>query len=761
MPTTNHTVTVTLNGTDRTSLLLKSSLYIRSSVGNDADTAQFTLRSDTYTPNGWHTVAIAINGVAVFGGYIVSKAAKGVGDDANKEAHWAVTCQDWSILLDQTNVDYGYVNYSDASILSDLFSRYLSADGFDAATNVSTVASGLDIYFERVTLRAALNQLAEVVGADWHIAPDKSLYWYATNSPADAAFNIDTVSPNNTTTFDVLRDSVEVSTDEAQIINRATVIGGDRVLPGTTDVFAANGTASKWLLTNKPNSIEYVTYLIGGTAYYARSSDIGIAPGDSLRFEGGEHDVVVNLENRYIYIKNSAGSVPAASTGVVVSYYPAETIAGSAESTRSQGEYGRIFDYTVYDETLTTEALTTDYAQRIIDEYEFGRESISFSVTEHGLLPGRLITINMPALTVEPTTSDLLETEARDNLLQEDGDLFLLESDGSARKFLIQEVEILPTHSATAGQYMMIARVRCGKYVPSIFDTLKQVTGTTAAPGVLPPKRTPGKLSNVSNDLGEIRAGRAVLTDGGTAAFNWSGYAAHTGVVVGLEDSSGNGQGAMYVLESGTVKAKIGRINGLGSVGTVAPSGWGIWTTNGYFIGTVVGSYINGGTISAAGGSITLNPSRLTYTIGSAFSYGTPTLTQWQNTTGGTVAQQAAITDGGTVDFYTVVGTAGQSVSRQWYRSYGTVGGASGDYGEMTIQNNVWGFVMVRNSIQIASPLVLGAGSVVAGGSVIPSTTGAYSVGDSSRAWESLWLQAPNGTKYKVTVSNAGALVVT
>lgn len=760
MPTTNHAITVTLNGTDRTSLLLKDSLYIRSSVSNDGDTAQFALRGSSYVPNGWHTVGIAINGTTVFGGYIVTKQAKGVGDGVNKEARWAVTCSDWSILLDQTIVNYGYAESNDDDIISDLFTRYLSADGFDVSSHVANVDSAT-IYFENVTMRAALHQLADLCGADWHIAPDKSLYWYATNSPANAAFDIDTVSPNGSTTFDVLRDSVDVSTDETQIINQVSVIGGDLLLPGTAEVFGANGVRSRFALSQKPLSIDYVTYSIGGTSYYKRSQDIGIAPGDMLRYEGGEFDVVANLENRIITIRNDAGSVPAISTGVVVRYYPTEAAGTVLNSTASQGEYGRTFAYTVYDEKLSTAELAADYGRRLLDEYAFGRETIAFSVTEHGLLPGRLITLNLPVLDVEPTTTDRLETEARDNLLQEDDDFLLLESSGTARTFLIQEVEIYPVHTGNAGEYMMIARVRAGKYIPTIFDTLKSINGTSAAPGLTPAKRQVGKLSNIANDLGEVVAGRGVFTDGGTASFDWSNYGAHTGVVLGLEDNSGNGQGAMYVLDGGTVRAKIGRINGLGSVGTVAPNGWGIWTSNGYFTGTITGAYVTGGTVEGAGGSIALTPSRLTFIVGSAFSYGTPTLQQWQGTAGGTVAQVAAVTSGGTVDYYTVVGTSGQSASRQWYRSYGTVGGASGDYGEMTIQNNVWAYSMVRNSINIGAQLQVGAGSVVAGGSVYPATTGIYSLGGSANAWDALWLQAPNGTKYKVTVSNAGALVVT
>lgn len=614
MPVTNHTVTVTIGGVDRTSLLIRDSLYIRSSVGNDGDTAQFIVSDDgTYTPNGWYEVTIAIDGTDVFGGYIVSKTAKDVGVSTDKIAHWAVTCRDWSVLFDQVIVNDGYTDTDDNTIIAGLFTDYLSSEGFDDATNVTNVKDDLDIYFDNVTFREALDQLAAVCGTDWHVAPDKSLYWYATGSPADAAFNIDTVSPNDSTTFDVLANSVEFVNDESTIINQATVVGGERLMNKTTDTFVTTSGKEYYSLSAKLNTVDLVQYTIGGTVHYAHSEDVGFEPGDKLRFAGGNYDVLVNLENRYITIKNEAGSTPDVGGTVSVAYYPSETVTSTASSTSSQGEYGRTFSYTAHDDTLTSPALATDYAQRIIDEYEFGRENIAFSVTHHGLLPGRLIELNIPALSVQTTTSGRLETEALDALLLENGDELLLESAGSARKFLIQEVEIYPVVTQQ-NEFLIIARVRCGKYIPSLFDTLKQASGTSAAPGILPARARVGRLSTLAADLGEVVAGRAVFTDGGTAPFSWSDYADHTGAVIGLEGDGANAYGALYILQDGTVRAKVGRLDGLGSVGTVTPSGWGIWTDNGFFTGALnaTSGQIGGWTIAdnaiiGNGGTISTN----------------------------------------------------------------------------------------------------------------------------------------------------------
>jgi hypothetical protein len=910
MPVTDHTVTLTANGTDQTALLLRDSVYVRTSISNNGDVARFIMRdAGTYTPGGWHEILITVSGVRVFGGYIVNRVAKDVGIGSSKAAHWDVTCRDWTSVFEQTVINYGYSDTDDTAIISDLFSRYLSAEGFDAATNVTNVKDDIDIYFENITFKEALEQLASVCGADWHVSPDKSLYWYATDTPADAIYNIDTVTPNDTGTFNVLADTVDVAVDETGIINRATVVGGERLLPVVTDNFSVDGSKTFYALTQKPNTINYISYIIGGTVYYARSEDVGIEPADSLRYNGGNYDVLVNLENRYITVRNQAGTYPDTSTGIVANYYPSETVTTTVESTASQGEYGRVFAHTIYDENLTSNALATDYAQRIIDEYESGRTTVTFSLKRHGLLPGRLITLNIPVLEIEPTTTDRLETEQRYNLLQESGDWLLLERHGSVWKFLIQEVEYFPSVTQT-NQFMIVSRVRVGKYVPSLFDTLKR--SVQASTGRLPAKRTPGRLSTIAADIGEVRAGRAVFTDGGTAAFDWSDYADHTGLIVGLEGVGSDVQGAMYILQDGTVKAKVGNIAGLGSVGTVTPSGWGIWTDNGFFTGalnatsgqiggwtiaanavyanggtvstrvppvnssnpgvymstagifgygtlgltfsipadpalrpvfssgtiletvyevtnaavirtgtinprvqvdnsgifaynsggtalftvdaatgrmtasdgtfsgsvtasqisggtvtggqisggTVTGALVTGGTLTAFGGSVSISDTlgvNLICAAGTS-NFDDQRFIRWRNQTSDAVAAQiGAASTVNANEMYLFSGTAGTINSSLYMRAYGTIDGTAGDYSTWGVRNDIVFLDMVRSGIQVTNPIIIGAGSVVTGGSVYPRSSNVYSLGGTANAWTALYLH--DGTdEWRVTINTSGVL---
>lgn len=635
MPTINHAITVTINGVDRTSKLLKDSLYIRTSIANKGDTASFAIRNDdnSYIPLDWDEVIVTINGTAVFGGYIINRKAFGVGAGSNKAAHWNVECKDWSILFDQTIVYYGYADKEDTYIVDDLFDRYLPDEGFDTFSELTTVDNDVDVFFENITFREALNTLAAAAKANWHVAPDKTVYWYSPTAPGNATFNIDVVSPNNTTSFDVLADSLQYAVDASTIVNRVRIIGGEEDGTKVSNVYDADGTQSRFgPLSYKPGSIWRISYSIddgggGDLTRYVYPSSIGYEPEDSLVVDGGDYNVLVNLDERYIIITEDSGVVPKAATSVGIVYYALQQVDVTVNDETSQTQYGRVLEKVIYDESLNTSS-ATNYAENILDEYAYGRETIRFEVTEHGLLPGRLITVNAPVLGASSTYNDALALEnGQDVLLLEDGtSRLMLESYGEPRKYLIQDVS-LRTVVTGNNQFMVVASVSCGKYVPTLLDSLSQIQQFSAGTNKLPARRSAGSLDRISNNLGEIVAGRATFTDGGTAPFSWEAYNDHTGVVIGLEDTDIDPYGAMYILDDGEVKAKVGRMDGLGTVGGVTPTGWGIWTENGYFSGVIAASQMIGGTIATTTMPINSSNPGVYMTSAGLYAYGTLGLT--------------------------------------------------------------------------------------------------------------------------------------
>lgn len=630
MPTINHTITVTINGIDRSSLLLRDSLYVKTAIGNKGDVASFVIRdeSDSFTPADWDEVVIDVDGSDIFGGYITSRSAAGVGPGSNKVAHWNIECRSWDALLDSVIVARSYVDIADTDILYDLFDTYLQVEGFDVTTDIVSVDEDVDITFENVTMRKVLDLLAETVGAKWHIGPNKSLYWYAPSEPDDAAFDIDVVAPDEINTYDVLAGSLSVSTDAGVIINRARIFGGEELTDKVTDTFAADGATDTFgPFTYKPGTVWKVTFTMAGVLHTNFADRIGYEPEDSLSIDGGDFNTLINLEQRYVKIQKTDGSVPDNGTNVTVIYYKLEPVEVTVNDVTSQDFYGRVFEQAFYDEQLTSRVLATAYGERVLDEYAFGRETIQFSVTEHGLLPGRLLTVNAPVLTLDPTYNDALALENyNDVLLLEDGSRLMLENYGESRKYLIQNVTIR-TAVTGSDEFMVIATVSAGKYIPTIIDSLATATAISGGIGRLPAKRTVGSLDRVSNNLGEVVAGRAAFTDGGTAPFAWDAYNDHTGAVIGLEEDGSNAYGVVYILDDGEIMAKLGHLDGLPAVSGGTPTGWGLYTQNGYFSGVITASEMIGGTIATTAMPINSSNPGVYMTSAGIFGYGTLGLT--------------------------------------------------------------------------------------------------------------------------------------
>ena len=650
MPVTNHTVTVTLNGADRTTLLRSDSLYIRHSITNDSAVADFILNgSGAYTPIGWHSVSIAIDGTTVFGGYITKRDATPIGVGSTRQINWNIQCSDWSILLDSVTLSSQYTQTSDADIITNLFSEYMSDDGFDVSTNVQVVSSDIDIAFDRKTLRAALDQMAALVNAQWYIGPDKKLTWAAKDDLPAALYNIDVDTPNNTTTFDVAGDSFAYNVDETSVINRVTVFGGDDVSSERQDdTFASDGQKTYGAFSRKVSTMWSVRYVIGGVQQTIYTNNIGYEPGDSLVSDGGDYYALVNLDNRTVTVEGTSGQAPDSSTYIVASYYYSTPVDVIVNNTTSQTHYGRVFNREIHNDSLTNITAATAYAQSILDRYAVPRESISFVTYKHGLFPGTLVTVNADAFAVS-------------------GD------------YVIQEVEIHPVISKQ-GEFLMSAKVSCGDRQNTIIDVIKQASvavTSSGANGSVVESRI-GRLSSLTSNMGEIVSGRALFTDGGTAAFSWANYRGHTGVVVGLEDINGFTYGAEYILEGGTVRAKMGRMTGMPSIGTITPTGWGLWTTNGFFTGiiaagTVDGAQVRGGTVTGSlitGGSITGGT-----ITGAVISGGTINATVG-NIGGFVVAANQMYSNGGTIATGSVVNSSNPGVymGTAGLFGYGTIG---------------------------------------------------------------------------------------
>lgn len=601
-------VVVTIDGSDRTSLLLADSLEINNMMAA-ASTASFTVDAGAYTPTAWDEVSIAINGTTAFGGFVVGRTVEGIGPGSSKIARWQVQCSDYTALFDKVLISaaaFGAVTpVSDRSIVQSLFDTYLLADAFDTSSYVNECAYAVAIGFDNMTLRAALDKLAEQVKAKWFVDCQKRVWWFSQYSPPNSAIEIDTVTPDGSTRFDPL-PTLQRELDDTTIVNRLRVYGGYVQGGQASQLFTADSTGRQTTfgpLTYRPHSAIIVVVVVGGVTTRSFTGDqIGYVPEHVLYTDGSatnQREVLINRDQLTVQVAPS-GSYVGAGASVIVAYYKAQAISATVNDAVSQAAYGRVLEHQVYKPEIVTTADAAAYGLTWLTKYGASQEHVTFEVDVFGLQPGTMLQVNAPTLGV--TVPDLgILLQNGDDLLAQNSAYFAQEINGVVGRYVIQSVryQAIPT----PGGVQIRASVEAGEYEHTLLDMLQGVIASQAVPSTT----IANQLSDVSAHMGEVVAGRAVLTDGGTAAFSWTNYNAHTGVVVGLQPDNTLPQGNVIVLQGGTVRAKLGYMVGMGSVGTVTPTGWGLWTQNGYFQGQVAASTISGGTISGgviSGGTV-------------------------------------------------------------------------------------------------------------------------------------------------------------
>ncbi len=305
---------------------------------------------------------------------------------------------------------------------------------------------------------------------------------------------------------------------------------------GVDSVFGPLTATTLWL-------VQY-TVEPGGTPtnVSAYASQIGIEPDDQLLADGGTFTVLANMENRTVKITDVGGLKPKAGTNVTVKYYYSTPIEITRNDAASQSAFGRVFETSIYDENLSSRAEARAYADKILEEYAYGRETISFDVARAGLLPGRLIT-------VENTTLGLSDD------------------------YLITEVQFTAV-MVRQDQFMVVCSVQAGKATQTLIESL--LPFYSAGAGRIPNPSEPNRISKIAADLGDIVAGRAVFTDGGTARFDWgTPKSAAWAWSLGLEDRDNNAYGAVYIYEGGDTCQTGAHDGAAGHRLMVTPTGWG------------------------------------------------------------------------------------------------------------------------------------------------------------------------------------------
>lgn len=259
-------LTVTIGGVSWTSIT-QSSLVIQQVIGKTVPTMQATL----YDKGAAKTAPAELDevivtrsdtGAKIFGGLL----AIPVGYTEGNSRYWDIQAQGYSVLLDRTvfYMSYGtsipglsHQGYSDKDVLADLFNnRVVGQNGTLGAASEINVGTYVQVgspqltplNFIYSTAREVIELLANYVGYDYYVDPNKELHYYLTESVTPSWALSSTPGETLGGLTAVGYRNIRWKRDASRIINNYVVFGSTATSNLQTTIVAGNGSSVKFSL---------------------------------------------------------------------------------------------------------------------------------------------------------------------------------------------------------------------------------------------------------------------------------------------------------------------------------------------------------------------------------------------------------------------------------------------------------------------------------------------------------------------------------
>lgn len=246
------TIRLTVGGEDRTGELMARTLVCRKVLGSQVDTLDFSLTP----PESWRGTSSGQpqQGAEVvfevktgsgsfereFGGYIIRVNEVRT---AFEKVHWAVSCVDYTALLNRIVVNETYVQMALSDIVLAVVRKY--APAIDVTSYVQTANTNIQrVTFARKYLSDVLTQLANLIGFDWYVDENKALHFY---DPSDTSYVSALEVTDDSTNF--MNLAIQPHID--QVRNRVYVEGGTAVSSPVVEQWDANGILTSFPLENE------------------------------------------------------------------------------------------------------------------------------------------------------------------------------------------------------------------------------------------------------------------------------------------------------------------------------------------------------------------------------------------------------------------------------------------------------------------------------------------------------------------------------
>lgn len=237
------------------------------------------------------------------------------------------------------------------------------------------------VKFNYEQVSQAIKAVAEAVGNDWYVDPDRDIHFYQ-GATEPAPFSLTDTSQN----FDWR--SLKISSDSSTIKNQVYVRGGEYEGNASDFDVEADGIALNY---RSPYRLKNVTVSVA-----AVSKTVGV---DNID-DPASFDCLYNFQEKTLKFKSA--TKPSAGQTVRMHGNPMIPVIIKKSDATSIAAHG-VYEFAIIDKSITTQQGGRDRASAEIQNYRDSLTEGGFRTTTPGLRAGQMIAINVSALGVNET----------------------------------------------------------------------------------------------------------------------------------------------------------------------------------------------------------------------------------------------------------------------------------------------------------------------------------------------------------------------
>lgn len=369
-----------INNIDRTDHVKWDTLVVTEVLSKEVDRLEFQImKTPAKTiPSVNDDVTLEENGTKIFGGVITERnqIIKG-----GLLIAFDIRCKDYSQYLDRKVVVRNYTNVTARSIVLELVSIYTS--GFTTSNVAQTTPSVGSIKFNYEQVTRCLTQLADQIGWDWYVDPDKDIHFFDSEN-LSAPFELSDTGDKYEW------NSLEINNTITQIKNSVYVRGGEYkktiIEANAQDIFVADGVQKVFPLSYKYDNITVKDNTTVNTVGTDQQSNPAMV------------DALYNFNEKFIKYTNA----PVSGHTIKVfgdAYIPIIAQVRDQISIATYGEY----QAAVIDKSITSINEAQTRAQTELKKYAESVYEASFKTIQTGLKVGQRIRVYSQIRNIDKT----------------------------------------------------------------------------------------------------------------------------------------------------------------------------------------------------------------------------------------------------------------------------------------------------------------------------------------------------------------------